>query len=45
MRTLHLFGDSFTQGHLLDTFFPRYKEWREFRGGNLPLCWGDLLSN
>jgi hypothetical protein len=45
MKKLHLFGDSFTQGHLLDTFFPRYKEWREFRGGNLPLCWGDLLSN
>jgi hypothetical protein len=45
MKTLHLFGDSFTQGHLLDTTFQRYKEWREFRGGDLPLCWGDLLSN
>jgi hypothetical protein len=45
MRTLHLFGDSFTQGHLLDDTFPRYSEWKEFRGGNLPLCWGDLLSN
>ena len=43
MRTLHLFGDSFTQGHLLDDSFPRYPEWKEFRGGNLPLCWGDLL--
>jgi hypothetical protein len=44
MKTLHLFGDSYTQGHLLDIHFPRYPEWREFRGGNLPLCWGDLLS-
>ena len=45
MRTLHLFGDSFTQGHLLDTSFPRYHDWREYRGGDLPLCWGDLLSD
>ena len=45
MRTLHLFGDSFTQGHLLDETFPKYPEWKEFRGGDLPLCWGDLLSN
>ena len=44
MRTLHLFGDSFTQGHLLDGSFPRYHDWREYRGGDLPLCWGDLLS-
>jgi hypothetical protein len=44
MRTLHLFGDSFTQGHLLDTGFPRYHDWREYRGGDLPLCWADLLS-
>ena len=45
MRTLHLFGDSYTQGHLLDDSFPQYPKWKEFRGGNLPLCWGDLLSN
>lgn len=45
MRTLHLFGDSFTQGHLLDTTFPRYKDWKEYRGGELPPCWGDLLSD
>lgn len=44
MKTLHLFGDSFTQGHLLDDTFPRYQDWREFRGGELPLCWGNLLS-
>lgn len=44
MRTLHLFGDSFTEGHLLDITFPPYKEWRTYRGGELPLCWGDLLS-
>jgi hypothetical protein len=45
MRKLHLFGDSFTQGHLLDLDFPRYVEWKKYRGGDLPLCWGDLLSN
>lgn len=45
MKKLHLFGDSFTQGHLLDTTFPNYRTWEKFRGGNLPLCWGDLLSN
>jgi len=45
MKTLHLFGDSFTQGHLLDDTFPRYHDWREFRGGELPLCWTNLLSN
>lgn len=44
MRTLHLFGDSFTEGHNLDLTFPPYKEWRKYRGGELPPCWGDLLS-
>lgn len=44
MKTLHLFGDSFTEGHLLDKHYPPYKEWKLFRGGELPLCWGDLLS-
>lgn len=44
MKTLFLFGDSFTEGHKLDTTFPPYKEWRKYRGGELPDCWGDLLS-
>jgi len=44
MGTLHLFGDSFTEGHLLDKNFHPYKEWKLYRGGELPLCWGDLLS-
>lgn len=44
MNTLHLFGDSFTEGHLLDKTFPSYRKWEECRGGNLPPCWGDLLS-
>jgi hypothetical protein len=44
MRTLHLFGDSYTEGHNLDLTFPPYKEWKTYRGGELPLCWGDLLS-
>lgn len=45
MRTLHLFGDSFTQGHNLDDTFPQYPKWKQYRGGNLPPCWGDLLSS
>jgi hypothetical protein len=45
MGALHLFGDSFTEGHLLDKTFHPYKEWKLYRGGELPLCWGDLLSN
>lgn len=44
MKTLHLFGDSFTQGHNLDLTYPPYQEWKNFRGGGLPPCWGDLLS-
>jgi len=44
MTRLHLFGDSYTQGHLLDTTFPPYKEWREYRGTDLPLPWSDILS-
>lgn len=44
MKTLFLFGDSFTEGHKLDMTFPPYKEWRKYRGGELPDCWGDLLS-
>ena len=44
MGVLHLFGDSFTEGHILDKTYPAYKEWKLYRGGELPLCWGDLLS-
>lgn len=44
MKTLHLFGDSFTEGHNRDLTFPPYKKWRIYRGGELPPCWGDLLS-
>ena len=39
MNTLHLFGDSFTEGHNLDKSFPWYKVWKEWRGGNLPPVW------
>ena len=35
MGTLHLFGDSFTEGHLLDITLPSYKEWKKYRGGEL----------
>ena len=44
MGVLHLFGDSFTEGHILDKTYPPYKEWKLYRGGELPLCWGNLLS-
>jgi hypothetical protein len=44
MSTLHLFGDSFTEGHRLDQTYPPYQEWRKYRNDNLPPCWGDLLS-
>ena len=44
MNTLHLFGDSFTEGHKLDNSFPWYKVWKEWRGGNLPPVWHELLS-
>ena len=44
MRNLFVFGDSFTQGHLLDTTFPPYHEWKEYRGTELPLPWPDLLA-
>lgn len=45
MNTLHLFGDSFTQGHNMDFHYPNYKNWGEHRGGNLPETWGEILSN
>lgn len=44
MGTLHLFGDSFTEGHNLDTHYPNYKLWKEWRGGQLPKTWAELLS-
>jgi len=44
MKTLHLFGDSFTQGHNLDKTFPPYKKWKEYRGKDLPDTWADILG-
>lgn len=44
MKKLHLFGDSFTEGHKLDLTFPPFKEWKKYRGGDFPPCWGELLS-
>lgn len=46
MSTLFGFGDSFTQGHNLDTTYEVYKKWRELREDKkLPETWFDLLSN
>ena len=41
---LHLFGDSYTQGHLLDTTFKPYHEWKEYIKKDLPPTWGDILQ-
>jgi hypothetical protein len=44
MATLFGFGDSFTGGHFQDVHFKPYQQWKEFRGGNLPPVWIDLLG-
>jgi hypothetical protein len=44
MGTIHVFGDSYTQGHNLDFTHTGYIKWKEFRGGNLPPTWVDLLG-
>lgn len=45
MKTLHLFGDSYTEGHLLQCGHTLYDDWKQYRNKDLPLCWGDLLSS
>jgi hypothetical protein len=42
MSKLHLFGDSFTQGHKIDLTYENYKLWKEWRGGNLPKTLSEL---
>jgi hypothetical protein len=44
MSTLFGFGDSFTGGHFLDKDFKPYQQWKEYRGGNLPPIWIELLG-
>lgn len=44
MATLHLFGDSYSQGHNLDLTYPPYQAWKNHRKGDLPPTWGELLS-
>ena len=44
MKTLHCFGDSYTQGHKNNDGYPPYIEWEKYRGGNLPDTWSELLS-
>jgi hypothetical protein len=44
MSTLHAFGDSFTEGNPDDVEFMPFIKWKEFRGGNLPKSWVELLS-
>ena len=44
MSKLFGFGDSFTEGHILDVNFQIYKDWKILRGGNLPPVWIDLLG-
>jgi hypothetical protein len=38
------FGDSHTQGHILDRSFPPYIMWKESLGTDLPPVWIDLLG-
>jgi hypothetical protein len=45
MATLFGFGDSFTAGHFQDKTFQPYQQWKEYRGGNLPPIWIDLLGD
>lgn len=45
MSTLFGFGDSFTEGHKLDITYPRYKEWKQYLGGELPDTWTEILSD
>ena len=44
MSTLHCYGDSFTEGQPDKQLFEPFQRWREYRGGNLPLSWSELLS-
>jgi len=45
MSKLHLFGDSYTEGHLLQLGYHEYDNWKQYRNKDLPICWGDLLSS
>ena len=44
MATIHGFGDSFTEGHSNNLEFKPFNEWKNFRGGNLPPSWLELLG-
>jgi hypothetical protein len=45
MSTLYVFGDSYTQGHHQLETYPAYKQFKEFRGGELFELWSELLAN
>ena len=45
MNRIHTFGDSYTEGQPDDCTFPPFLEWKKLRGGTLPKCWVDLLSD
>lgn len=44
MSTIHAFGDSYTEGQHYDLTYPPFIEWKNLRGGNLPLGWVDILG-
>lgn len=44
MPTLHVFGDSFSEGQPKNTKFPPFILWKKIRNGNLPKSWAELLS-
>ena len=45
MRSLFGFGDSYTQGHLLNKDFPPFIQWKNYIGKDLPPTWIDLLGS
>ena len=45
MGNIFGFGDSYTQGHKLDTSFPSYKLWKQYLNDKLPDTWIEILGD
>ena len=43
-NTLHIFGDSYSEGQPEGCKFPPFLEWKELRGGNLPKSWAEIVG-
>ena len=44
MNTIHAFGDSYTEGQPYHCTYPPFIQWKELRGGNLPMGWVEILG-